>query len=155
MSSELNDLIDESIALELNVSDLYMVFYKLFPEDETFWWALLLEEKAHAALFKSGKKILNDLKIFPEKLLHHNLDDLKTNNKELVLLVETLKNSPPSRRKAFETALEIENTVAEMHFQLFMAEEAESELAKQFKDLNKKDKDHIFRIEAYIKAQSI
>ena len=53
----LEKIIDESILLELNISELYKVFNQAFPEDAYFWWQLSEEEENHAALIRDTVKI--------------------------------------------------------------------------------------------------
>ncbi|MEA3487197.1 MAG: hypothetical protein U9R20_06020 [Thermodesulfobacteriota bacterium] len=72
MDKDFSYLIEESINLELNIADLYFLFHELFPEDADFWWRLVLEEKNHAALIRSGKKYFEPVNKFPRNLLHHS-----------------------------------------------------------------------------------
>jgi len=155
MNNDVISLIEESINLELNVSDLYLIFHELFPDDAKFWLNLTLEEKNHAAIFRSGKDVLNQLKIFPHNLLHHNLQDLKDTNSTLLSLIKSFKNTPPSREEAFNIALKIEISAAELHFQDFMDEETNSEIVQFFQKLNKNDKDHFMRIRSYMDNHGI
>jgi hypothetical protein len=69
MDSETEKLFDEAIKLELNVSDLYYVFYELFPEDAVFWWTLVIEEKNHASLLKTIKSFIPVIKEYPKVIL--------------------------------------------------------------------------------------
>ena len=57
MNDKIIKILDESIKLELNIADLYLVFHEKIPEDSKFWWQLLLEEKNHATLLKTGKEV--------------------------------------------------------------------------------------------------
>jgi hypothetical protein len=47
---------DESINIEFNISELYLIFHRAFSEHEDFWWQLALEEKNHAGLIKTAKQ---------------------------------------------------------------------------------------------------
>ena len=155
MHKDIISLIDESINLELNVSDLYLLFHNIFPDDEEFWWKLVLEEKNHAALIQSGKDHFEPLKKFPLKLLHHNLEELKATNNTLLSLIRNFEETPPSREEAFNIALKIENSACELHFQNFMDGESNSTIEDIFQELNRDDKEHALRIRSYMEAHGI
>jgi ferritin len=150
MENDFIAMIEESINLELNVSDLYLIFYELFPDDAAFWWKLVLEEKNHAAIFRSGKDVMAGLEMFPQNLLHNNLQEIKNTNNTLLSIIKNFKNISPSREEAFNTALEIESSAAELHFQDFMNDESNLEIVNIFKQLNKDDKNHAMRIRSYM-----
>ena len=106
MNKKLLQLIEESIKLELNVADIYMAFYNTFSEDSDFWRQMVLEEKSHANLIKSGRDTFLDQ--FPPRLLTPSLQELCDTNKKLISLLKEYKENPPSRETAFNTALDIE-----------------------------------------------
>ncbi len=147
MNNDVTSLIEESINLELNIGDLYFIFYELFSDHAQFWWNLVLEERNHAAILQ--------MKMFPHNLLRHNLPDLKDTNSTLLSLIKSFKKTPPSREEAFNIALKIENSAAELHFQNFMDEEVNSEIVQFFKELNKDDKEHAERIRSYMENHGI
>ncbi len=155
MNNAVTSLIEESINLELNISDIYSLFHKLFPDDAEFWWMLVLEEKNHAALFRSGKESFEPVNKFPYNLLHHSLQNLNDTNSELRSVIKNFENSPPSREEAFNIALKIENSACELHFQKFMDRETNSTIDEIFKKLNNDDKDHAKRIRSYMEKHGI
>jgi len=155
MNIDLTSIIEESITLELNVSKVYSLFHNLFSDDAELWWKLVLEEKNHAALIQSGKDYFKPANKFPHNLLHQNLQNLKDINSELRSLIKNFENTPPSREEAFNIALKIENSAGELHFQIYMDEEANSTIDEVFKKLNKDDKEHATRIRSYMIKHSI
>jgi hypothetical protein len=155
MNNDVTSLIEESINLELNVSKLYTHFFKLFPDDAAFWWKLVVEEKNHAALIRSGKEYFEPLRKFPHDLLAPLLQILKDANSRLDSLIEKYEETPPSREEAFNIALKIEESAGELHFQKFMDKEANSTTDNIFKELNKGDKDHAMRICRYMEEHGI
>jgi hypothetical protein len=155
MDMELSLLLDESIELELNVADLYMIFHNTFAEDADFWWQLALEEKNHGALLRSGKEYFAPIGRFPVDLLSATLQELKEANTNLVTLVKQYRASPPSRETAFNVALKIEQSAGEIHFQEFMEKETESNLAGLFQQLNRDDKDHETRLRSYMEDHAV
>lgn len=155
MNNDVTSLIEESINLELNVSKIYTHFYKLFPDDAAFWWKLVVEEKNHAALIRSGKEYFEPLRKFPHDLLAPLLQILKDANSRLDSLIKKYEETPPSREEAFNIALKIEESAGELHFQKFMDKEANSTTDNIFKELNKGDKDHAMRICRYMEEHGI
>jgi len=155
MCNDIPALLEESIHVELNVSSLYQKFYELFPDDADFWWTLMLEEKNHAALLRSGKESFEPLNLFPSKLIHDKLHDLKEINTALLSLIDGVEKKPPSREEAFNIAFNMENSAGEVHFQRFMEAEGSSVEDKIFKELNEGDKEHAERIRSYMEKQGI
>jgi len=155
MEKDFIALIDESIQLELNVADLYLLFLKLFPEDSDFWWKLVLEEKNHAALIRSGKEYFEPLNKFPYDLLADSLQKVKDTNSRLKSMINKLESVSPLRQEAFNIAFEIENSAGELHFQNFMNKETNLKIDDIFKRLNKDDKDHALRISSYMEKHGI
>ena len=70
-------------------------------------------------------------------------------------MIEGFRNKPPSREEAFNTALRVEKSAGEIHFQRAMAKEADSDIMELFQQLNKDDMDHADRIRAYMQQQGI
>jgi ferritin len=155
MNNDIAALAEESINLELNVSEIYYLFHSFFPVDENFWWQLVIEEKNHAALIKNGLEQFEPIGEFPHEILSDSLQDLKGTNKKLRSMLKQFKNITPSRELAFNTALEIEASAGELHFQNFIDKEARSTIAEIFQLLNREDKDHAERIYSYMKDNDI
>ena len=155
MKNDFISLIDESIELELNVADLYLLFYKLFPEDSDFWWKLVLEEKNHAALIRSMKEFFEPRKQFPRDLLADRLSEVKDTNSYLKSMIKKLQSVTPLRQEAFNIAFKIEASAAELHFQSFMNNEQSMKINNIFKQLNKDDKDHATRIATYMEKHDL
>ena len=154
MNDDLIKLANEAMRLEYNVSKLYMIFRDAYPEDAEFWWKLVIEESNHAALIKSGLDYFMPEGYFPDEIFP-SMDELQKTNRELVSLLEKYINHPPSRETAFNLALEIEMSAAEIHFQNTMTKQTDSEVLKLFQKLNEDDKDHEKRIRAYMKEKGI
>ena len=155
MEEDLTTLIKESINLELNVAQLYLLFYHSYPEDSAFWWKLTVEEEHHAALLRSGKELYLPRNKFPRDLLHGLLQDLINKNRELTSLIEEYERNPPSREEAFNVALGIENSAYELHFQRFMDKKPSSRMEEIFQELNRNDKNHSEKISSYMQQKNI
>jgi ferritin len=155
MNNNITELAEESIKLELNVSKIYYLFHSYFAADANFWRKLVLEEEDHAALIKEGIEEFEPIGKFPHGILSDRLQDLKETNKKLRSLLKQFKNIPPSRELAFNTALKIEASAGELHFQHFMDKETNSKIDELFQFLNREDKDHAKRIRSYMKDNDI
>jgi len=149
MKSNLRQFIDEAIALELTVSDLYLHFSDRYKEDYEFWWTLALEEKNHAALLKSLKLAIPYLGNLPHELVAMKTEELKGSCAKINEIITNL-GKEGSRKKAFEIALELEESAGEVHYQAFIENDALSEGYKIFQKLNNDDKDHADRIRNYM-----
>ncbi len=150
-----SEIINASIDLELAVAELYLHFYRFFPEDSNFWWKMSLEEKGHAALLKSGRDSFMPLNKFPDELISDSLNDLKKSVKSIKEKLKEIKKNPISRREAFEMANEIEQTTGEIHYQEVMANTQDESLMSLFQKLNGDDKDHSKRILKYMNDNGI
>ncbi|MDR4506220.1 MAG: hypothetical protein MRK01_15720 [Candidatus Scalindua sp.] len=150
MDTELLKLVDESRKLELYVSDIYMIFYKAFPEDSVFWWKLVLEEKHHAALIKSIENADLSSYFFSEDILESLVQVLFRTNNKLISLINEYNQNPPSRESAFNMAIELEKSAGEYHFQLVMEKSSETTAMKIFHELNADNKNHLKKIQAYM-----
>lgn len=155
MSEDYASLIDEFIGIELNVADLYSLFFRLFPQDADFWWRLLLEEKNHASLIKSIRNTSELVGELPNSLFTSSLTNLKDINSKVTSIIRKYEVEAPSRDEAFNIALEFEQSAGELHYQEFMVENDTQELSKILKNLNADDKDHAKRIASYMNKHGI
>lgn len=155
MTSDIETIINESIRHELLVSDLYLVFYELFPQDSAFWWTLLVEEKHHAALIESLRISLLGIDDFPEDLIYRHVDILKQSNREVAKFIETFGIQPPSREDAFRLALSLEQSSTESLYQEVMSDRCPSEMVSMIQQINRNDKNHALRIQIYMKEKGI
>jgi len=140
----------ESIDLELNIGELYQLFSVKFPEDYDFWWKMSIEEMNHAALIES----INDLfwkDIMPFDSIEEQVKKLHEKNLTVLNLIVQIKLVPTTRLEAFNYGSELENSIGESHFELFMISVPDSPVVKIFQKLNGEDKNHALRIENYMK----
>jgi len=149
MNKKLCGLIEEAIKLELNVSELYMLFYRKLPEDSQFWWQLAIEEQNHAALLKTVRQMnKSDLQI-PREILPAGQKELVQANHKLEQAIVEFETHP-DRTSAFQFAFEVENSAGELHYDSFMKFGAESRLTTVFRKLNGDDVSHADRIRQYM-----
>lgn len=147
MNRKYAEYIDEAIKLELNVSNLYQLFSYAFEEDKDFWWQLVIEEKNHASLLRSGLTFLEH-DVFPDELIPDNIELLQSSNLKVEGFIESF-NPKWTRIEALNAAIDLENSAGELHFQNFMRSKKFSEIGTIFKNLNGLDIDHSRRIRFY------
>lgn len=155
MTELIKQFLDESIQLELNISDLYQLFYVKFPEDSEFWWQISLEEVNHAALIRSINDLFLPEKILPRDVVQNRISEMHDINHSIRERIALYKIDSPSRYEAFSYAIELENSSGEAHYELFMNENPESNVEKIFQKLNGEDKNHANRIYNYMKLNNI
>ena len=148
-------LIDESIKLELTVAELYQLFHNAFPEDPDFWWQLMIEEKDHAAILRSGKESFLPINKFPKKLVSNSLQDVIDTVVEIENLIRAYKVNPPSRTEAFNIALKFEISAGEVHIQEFSDIKNKTGIDKIFQKLINGDTDHVSKLLEYMKNNNI
>lgn len=149
MNQNFSDLLHQAIQLELNVGQLYMLFHRLLPDDAEFWWELSLEEDNHAALLKTANQMMKSHVEIPEDILPHGINELSDSNQMILRTMEDFEKAP-DRTRAFQLALEIEESAGESHYDKFMQSAPDSRIAKIFKKLNGDDINHAERIRQYM-----
>jgi hypothetical protein len=154
MDDEFMKLIEEAIRLELNIAELYMLFYRQFDQDAQFWWQLVIEEENHAALLKTVQQMELTNVNTPRELFPERVGELEKVN---LAIRETLVKfeKTPERERAFQFAYMIETSAGEMHFNAFMKNSMESRVTRIFKKLNGADLDHADRIKKYMASANI
>ena len=155
MGDKLKELANEAIQLELNIAKLYMIFQTICPQDNEFWWDLVIEEQNHASLLRSGIEFFMQAELFPDEILPVSIGEMQKANGNLISLLEKYDKTPPSRKEAFNIVLQTERSAGEIHYQRLMTETADSRIVKLFQRLNEGDKDHAQRIQAYMKDKGI
>ncbi len=149
------ELIEESIKLELTVAELYQFFFSTFTEDSDFWWKMMIEEKGHAAILRSGKESFLPLNKFPKNLVSSSLNDVRNTVVEIESLLKAYKDNPPTRTEAFNTALKFEMSAGEVHLQEFLETKNKTSIDKVFQKLINGDKDHVSKLLDYMKMNNV
>ena len=149
------DFLDEASALETIMADLYSSFEKSFAEDAVFWKQLADEELNHAALIQNVKSDPEVSKWF----VHDTPDDLVKETVKTMewatSLVIKYSEEKPDRLTAFNTAIEVEKTAWELHYQSLMTKKSDKWFVDIVQELNEYDRDHLRRINLYIKEKNI
>lgn len=153
MDESQDQLFDKLAELELLVSDIYLAFSNLFPEDSDFWWRLSIEETGHASIIRSGQQSFAPRNLFPEEFSTfpmRTLDDSLASKREMLKGIEG-RPASFSRRKAMEMAMRIEGGDLESLFQTLMQKTpGESKALFLFQRLNNESRDHAERVRAYM-----
>ncbi len=155
MKQTLEQLIDESIKLELNVADVYKIFLNTFPEDSELWSMLIREEEKHADLILSMRSTFLLPRQFPSDLLASSMKMLEKTNNWLTSILKGYSKKPPSRESAFKVALDIERSAGEFNFQLATEKSPDSGIMKIFQALNKDCRNHTEKIITFMRNKGI
>jgi hypothetical protein len=151
MELSISRFIQESIDMELNISDLYQLFGVKFPGDYDFWWRLSMEEINHAALIESIDDVFTEETILPPDMIDKRIEELIKMNLFIKDRLEQYKAEAPQRQESFEIGIILENSIGEFHFELFMTEEPGTQMTEIFQKLNGEDINHAKRIENYMR----
>ena len=151
------EILDQAAALETIMADMDTLFEKSFTEDSDFWKQLAYEELNHAALIKSVSS--NPNPTMSEQFIHDAPNDLfqevvKAKEWATSVFIQ-FSEVKPDRITAFNTAIEAEKTAGELYFQSIMTKESDSWLIKVLQELNEYERDHLKRIEEYVKEKNI
>ncbi len=155
MNEIIKEFIAESVALELNIGDLYQQFSAKFQQDADFWWKLSIEELNHAALIESINDIFLTDNLLSAGSIERQMSELKKMNLSLKNQIDYFKHHSPSRLQAFEIAFEIENSIGESHFELLMTVQPNSTVLKIMQKLNGDDVNHARRMVKYMKENDL
>jgi len=155
MDQAIRLFLKESIEMELNVGEVYQLFSVKFPQDYEFWWKISIEEMNHAALIESINDVFLTKSILSKDSLEKQAEDLSKLNFTVKERIEQYKLVPPSRFEAFKYGFELENSIGEFHFELFMTTEPDTPIEKIFQRLNGDDINHAIRIDNYMKNNGI
>ena len=147
-------ILDESVSLELLVSDLYLLFSTTYPEDREFWWRMALEEKNHASLLRSTENFMR-VGVFPEEALMTSLEALQSANAQISELIRRMREAPLPKAEAYRAALQIELSAAELHYQQLMEEDSGDRVMEIIRKLGSDDKDHAERIASLMSSSGI
>ena len=152
MQYDLEQFIDEAIQLELYAAEIYYIFATAIPEDANFWATLAWEEKNHASVLKTGKEILIPMDKFPPEILPNVIQSIVDTNRWLNSLKEKFAENKPDRETAFATAIKIESSAGEQHFQRVMENPSDSKIVNILQELCEDDLHHLSRVREYMKA---
>jgi len=150
MDEVIRQFLNESVSLELNIGDLYQLFSVKFPMDYNFWWKLSIEEMNHAAIIRSINDVFLSENILPVDSIGNQTEELKNMNTFIRDRVEQYKLGSITRIEAFKFAYDIENSIGESHFELFMTAKPNSTVVKIFQKLNGDDINHAKRMDSYM-----
>ena len=147
--------LDEASQLEMLVANLYLIFEKLFSEDELFWHQLAVEEKNHAALIENIKNSPGCSNQFVSSFAPELLQEILQTKELVSSLIVKYSEVKPDRKTAFNTAINIEKSAGEIAYQNFMTQDVDSWILLGLQKLNEYDRDHIDRLKQYAKENMI
>jgi ferritin len=149
MNETLARFLDESIRLELNMSDFYRLLSVVYPQDAAFWSTLSSEEVHHAALIKSVNDNFLSERIVPFGTVGQYSELLSQSNRFIEQKIQSIRTNPPPREDIFRLMVELETSAGEIHYQRMMGGKSASVVEELFQKLNGEDNFHARRIMAY------
>jgi ferritin len=155
MRDEIRAFLEESILLELNMSDLYRILSIKLPSDSEFLWNLSQEEVNHASMIRTINDVFLPEKILPQDSIIDQIESIRKSNKLIIQTIAQFRENTPSREEAFSFVYNLEKSAGEIHYQKMMSTKAETIVEKVFQKLNGEDKNHAGRIANYMKNNNI
>lgn len=108
-------LIEANVQVKLNIAEIYSIFSRAVPKDYIFWSELAREKSNDVALVKSGtSSFIMSSQAFPPQIFQTDIQVLENIKNWLYSLLAKYTIEPPDRAAAFETALLIEKSVADI-----------------------------------------
>ena len=148
------EILEESIALEKNIGELYKLFAAIHEEDEVFWFRLADEEGKHAMILE-GLRPWASMGVDVKKYLLSDVKALRENNASIKAVIDRVSQQHPDREVTFQLASKIERTASEIHFQKLMNVDVDNRLLTAMRELCDADKDHLKRINTRMRSLGI
>ncbi len=155
MNKELSERIEACVAVELIAAEIYLILADTFPAERDFFMDLCQEEQEHADILTIGMGFqrVGDVPdyIVPESFLHiYETFKLARNIKK------KLKNEKVSLKDALEMTLQMEDSIAEKHFQdVFNHAESDSYVINKLRTLQSDSTRHADKIKAFMKNKNL
>lgn len=144
-------LSDTLISLERNVAALYLFYADLFPDDAPFWHRLHFEEENHALALAHDGCLNRYLAALPDTQREELLAMARAINARVREVAEEYQRRAPSRREAYLTALQLEQTAGEYHTTEACKGQRSGDVPV-FERLGEDDADHAERIRQRLDA---
>jgi len=153
MNAEAKEIFDKLISFELLIAKIYMRFSQMFPEDADFWWKLVIEEKGHAAILRSGYESFAPMNLFPAELTAISFTELQAALEGKEAFIKAIDENPASfdRRKALLAAIKIEEQDIEKIFEELMEYAPATRAIALFQQLNEGSRGHARRMIEHLK----
>jgi len=97
---------------ELALSNLYLVFKRLFPEHEDFWEEISLDEKSHATMIKTFRTMMED-GILAYSSRPFSVSDIEPYIEDIKNHANYAMKNKISMQEALATAMEMESRILE------------------------------------------
>lgn len=152
--SETTDLMTRKAFLEVCMdierlcADLYHFYSEIYediPEVSRLWKKTALEEENHQNQFGLALRLLNETEF------EVSMDSLKraySIQDKLLKLMNHIKKTKPDLLTAVSKAVEMEETLADLHVHTALNFKEES-MQKLFKSLSEADRDHVAALQRY------
>jgi hypothetical protein len=138
------------IEIEEDAAKLYRSFGVLYPADSILWYQLAVEEDQHANLLRMHRKSIEDLPASGEYLLATPIETLYRINSRMQDILLVCGRQPTTRGNCFAIALQIEQSLREIHLQNARGSADDAMTVQIFHTLTTEDSDHANRIRRHM-----
>ena len=152
--SKMSEVLEQSIALEEGIRDLYHLFANSYPEERTYWLRLAKDEQHHADILE-GLRPWVAMGTDVDQFLLPDIQELKEKNLAIKHAITMAGEEHPTRAIAFNLAHKIELTASELHYQKIITQTTDNKLLASMQELCGADKDHLKRIKKMMKTLKI
>jgi len=123
----------------------YSEIYEDIPEAARLWKKTALEEENHLRQFGLALRLINETKF---EVLKDSLKRAYSTQNKLQKLIDHIKSNKPDLMTAVSKAVEMEETIADLHAHSALIFKEES-IQKLFKALSEADHDHVADLQRF------
>jgi rubrerythrin len=155
MNRELSERIEACVAVELLAAEIYLILADSFPAERDFFMDLCQQEQEHADILTIGMGFQRVGEV-PDYIVPESFLRIYETFKLARDIKKKLENEKVSLKGALSMALELEDSIAERHFQdIFSHAESDSYIINKLKTLQSDSKRHADKIKDFMKSKNL
>lgn len=142
-------MLEKFTEYELKVSELYMLYSRIFQEDSGFWSQMSMEEQDHAALIRSSIVYVQIGK-FPRQMTYDCMEDIEEMLGRIDARINQYTLATPGVCEAYRFALQVERSPCEKGFRVAMLTDTDDRVMKIMQAIGNMDTLHYARVETLV-----
>jgi rubrerythrin len=155
VNQELSERIEACIVVELLAAEIYLMLADSFPAERGFFMDLCHEEQEHAEILTIGMGFQRVGEV-PDYIVPESFLRIYESFTFVKDIKEKIENQKVSLKEALELTLQMEESVAEKHFQdVFSHAESNSYIINKLNTLQSDSKRHADKIKAFMKSKNL
>jgi hypothetical protein len=155
MNQELSERIEACIVVELLAAEIYLILANSFPDERGFFMDLCHEEQEHAEILTIGMGFQRVGEV-PDYIVPASFLRIYESFTHAKDIKEKIENQKVSLKEALELMLELEESLAEKHFQdIFYHAENDSYIINKLRSLQSDSKRHADMIKDFMKSKNL